>query len=93
MGVAVILPPPKELVASVEGMASDPEIERIAVEVAKQYESDQGRKAVSVEEENCGWDLTSLLEGQVSWAIQEGASRGRERGPDPQRVDQGPAVR
>ena len=48
MGVAVILPPPKELVASVEGMASDPEIERIAVEVAKQNESDQGRKPVSV---------------------------------------------
>ena len=66
MGVAVILPPPRELVASVEGMVSDPEIERIAIEVAKQYEIDQGRKPVSVEEENCGWDLTSLLGGQVT---------------------------
>ncbi|MBI2806091.1 MAG: DUF3883 domain-containing protein [Planctomycetes bacterium] len=70
MGVAVILPPPKELVASVEGMTSDPEIERIAIEVAKQHELEQGRKAVSVEEENCGWDLTSLLEGQVDRYIE-----------------------
>ena len=51
-------------------MESDPEIERIAVEVAKQYEIDQGRKPVSVEEENCGWDLTSLLEGQVARYIE-----------------------
>ena len=51
-------------------MVSDPEIERIAVEVAKQYEISQGRKPVSVEEENCGWDLTSLLEGQVSRYIE-----------------------
>jgi superfamily II DNA or RNA helicase len=70
VGVAVILPPPRELVASVEGMESDPEIERIAIEVAKRYETSQGRKAVSVEEENCGWDLTSLLEGQVNRYIE-----------------------
>ena len=70
VGVAVILPPPKELVAGVEGMQSDPEIERIAVEVAKQHEIAQGRKPVSVEEENCGWDLTSLLEGQVDRYIE-----------------------
>ncbi len=70
MGVAVILPPPPELVASVEGMQSDPEIERIAVEVAKQYEIGQGRKPISVEEENCGWDLTSLAAGQVSRYIE-----------------------
>lgn len=66
VGVAVILPPPRELVASVEVMESDSEIGRIAVEVAKQYETGQGRKVVSVEEENCGWDLTSLWEGQVN---------------------------
>ena len=60
VGVAVILPPPREMVAGVEGMESDPEIEHIAVEVARQYEVNQGRKPVSVEEENCGWDLTSL---------------------------------
>lgn len=70
MGVAVILPPPPEMMASVEGMQSDPEIERIAVEVAKQYEIDQGRKPISVEEENCGWDLTSLAAGQVSRYIE-----------------------
>ena len=63
--MAVILPAPHEVVASVEGMESDPEVEAIAIETAKQYEASQGRKAVSVEEENCGWDLTSLLEGQV----------------------------
>src|SRR5260370_41794355 len=51
-------------------MESDPEIERIAVEAVMQYETGQGRKAVSVEEENCGWDLTSLLEGQVNRYIE-----------------------
>ena len=35
------------------------------VEVTKQYEISQGRKPVSVEEENCGWDITSLGGGQV----------------------------
>jgi superfamily II DNA or RNA helicase len=70
VGVAVILPPPREMAASVEGMTSDPEIERIAVQTARQYEIGQGRKPVSVEEENCGWDLTSLLEGQVSRYIE-----------------------
>ena len=38
VGVAVILPPPREVVASVEGMESDPEVEAIAIEVVKKYE-------------------------------------------------------
>ena len=70
LGVCVILPPPRELVASVAGMESDPEIEAIAVEHVKKYEVSQGRKVVSVEEENCGWDLTSLLAGQVARYIE-----------------------
>jgi hypothetical protein len=51
-------------------MESDPEIEHIAVEFARQYEVSQGRKPVSVEEENCGWDLTSLDLGQVARYIE-----------------------
>ena len=70
VGVAVILPPPKELVAGVEGMQSDPEIEAIAIEFVKQHELSQSRKPVSVEEENCGWDITSLFEGQPSRYIE-----------------------
>ena len=70
LGVAVILPAPEEVVASVEGMESDPEVERIAVEVVMQYELDQGRKPVSIKEENCGWDVTSLDGGQVSRYIE-----------------------
>jgi superfamily II DNA or RNA helicase len=70
LGVAVILPPPRELVASVEGMESDPEIERIAIEFVKEFEIGQGRKPVSVEEENCGWDITALLNGQVDRYIE-----------------------
>jgi hypothetical protein len=70
LGVAVILPPPKEVVWSVEGMQSDPEVEAIAIAEAEKYEIGQGRKPVSVEEENCGWDLTSLLEGQVARYIE-----------------------
>jgi superfamily II DNA or RNA helicase len=70
LGVAVILPSPKEIVASVEGMESDPEVEAIAIEYVKNYEIEQGRKPVSVEEENCGWDLTSLLSGQTDRYIE-----------------------
>jgi Helicase conserved C-terminal domain/Protein NO VEIN, C-terminal len=70
LGVAVILPAPQEVVASVEGMESDPEVEKIAIEVVMQYEQDQGRKPVSVEEENCGWDITSLHGGQVARYIE-----------------------
>jgi hypothetical protein len=33
-------------------------------------EGQQGRKPVSVEEENCGWDLTSLLDGQTDRYIE-----------------------
>jgi hypothetical protein len=70
LGVAVILPAPQDVVAAVEGMASDPAVERIAVEVVMQYEAEQGRKPVSVEEENCGWDVTSLHSGQVARYIE-----------------------
>jgi hypothetical protein len=64
------LPAPKEVVSSIEGMESDPEVEAIAVEFAKNYEIEQGRKPVSVEEENCGWDITSLLDGQTDRYIE-----------------------
>src|SRR6266481_3116461 len=50
LGVAVILPPPREVVASVEGMENDPEVEAIAIRVVKEFEIAQGRKPVSVEE-------------------------------------------
>lgn len=68
--MAVILPAPQEVVASVEGMESDPEVERIAVDVVMKYEVDHDRKPVSVEEENCGWDVTSLYGGQVARYIE-----------------------
>jgi len=70
LGVAVILPAPQEVVSKVEGMETDPESEKIAVEVSMQYERDQGRHPVSVEAENCGWDVTSLLDGQVARYIE-----------------------
>jgi len=35
-----------------------------------EYEREQGRKPVSVEEENCGWDVTSLQVGQVARYIE-----------------------
>jgi hypothetical protein len=70
IGVAVILPLPAQAAAGVGGMQNDPEVEAIAVEIAKKYETDQGRKVVSVEEENCGWDLTSLKGGEVDRYIE-----------------------
>ena len=51
-------------------MENDPEVEAVAVEEARKYEAAQGRKAVSVEEENCGWDLTSLKGGEVARYIE-----------------------
>jgi hypothetical protein len=71
LGVAVILPPPAEIVAAVgPAMHSDPEVEAIAVEFVKKYEVSQGRKPVSVEEENCGWDISSLLSGEIDRYIE-----------------------
>ena len=70
VGVAVILPPPPEVTAGMAGMQNDPEVEAIAVEEAQKYELSHGRKVVSVEEENCGWDLTSLLGGEVARYIE-----------------------
>jgi hypothetical protein len=64
LGVAVVLPAPAEMVAAAGDMVSDPEVESIAIEFVKRYEMSQGRKPVSVEEENCGWDITSLLSGE-----------------------------
>jgi len=71
LGVAVILPTPTgQTTAQARQMKTDPEIEKIAVEVSKQYEESQGRKPVSVEEENCGWDISSLKGGQVARYIE-----------------------
>jgi hypothetical protein len=40
-------------------MVNDPEIERIAIEVTKQYEQSRGWQVTSVESENRGFDLIS----------------------------------
>jgi len=73
LGVAVILPmvaSPEAEPAHAAAMKSDPEVEAIAIEIVKQYEQSQGRKPVSVEEDNCGWDITSLSDGQVARYIE-----------------------
>jgi hypothetical protein len=46
------------------------EVEAIAIEEAKEHERAEGRKPVSVEEGNCGWDLTSLHGGEVARYIE-----------------------
>ena len=54
---------------------------------------DQDRKPVSVEEDNCGWDVTSLDDGQVARYIEVKGRAGRGwRGLDAQRMDQIAAV-
>jgi superfamily II DNA or RNA helicase len=65
LGMAVILPTPTEQIPKSAQMKTDPEVEAIAIEVTKKYEVAEGRKPVSVEEENCGWDISSLKGGQV----------------------------
>ena len=76
LGVAVILPltaAPTATAAETKAaaaMKSDPEVEAIAIQVTKDYETGEDRKPVSVEEENCGWDITSLSGGQVARYIE-----------------------
>jgi hypothetical protein len=70
LGVCVVLPVPAEVTANVGGMTSDPEIEAIAIRTVLDYERGQGRSPVSVESENCGWDITSLAGGEVDRYIE-----------------------
>jgi superfamily II DNA or RNA helicase len=71
IGVALILPTPAEITPTkITQMKNDPQVEKIAIEVTKEYEVSQGRKPVSVEEENCGWDISSLKGGQVELYIE-----------------------
>jgi len=58
LGSAWVLPHP-ERSGPLAPMVSDPEIERVAVEVAMAYELEHGRQARSVEQENRGFDLLS----------------------------------
>jgi len=69
IGVAAVLP----LVVDdprLCDMRQDDEVEAIAIDIAMKYERSQGRKPISVEEENCGWDITSLHGGQVARYIE-----------------------
>ena len=66
----MILPTPAEAAPNVASMRNDPEVEAIAIEVTRQHEESEGRKPISVEEENCGWDITSLKDGQVARYIE-----------------------
>jgi len=69
IGVAAILPLTVDD-PELGGMRRDDEVEAVAVEVSMTYEKSQDRKPVSVEEENCGWDITSLDGGQVARYIE-----------------------
>ena len=71
MGVAVILPPPQGR-SSLRSRAwkAIPRSSASPSSSSRSTRSSQGRKPVSVEEENCGWDVTSLLDGQVDRYIE-----------------------
>ena len=59
LGSAWILPRPDRPSYATEGVVADPEVERIAVELALRYEREHGREPESVEAENRGFDLLS----------------------------------
>jgi superfamily II DNA or RNA helicase len=66
LGTALVLPLVGSAPASLDGgRLSDPEIERIAVDVASQYETEVRKvdKLTSVEADNVGFDLLSLRSG------------------------------
>jgi hypothetical protein len=58
LGSAWVLPHPGRD-AELQDMVSDPEVERVAVDLAVRYERDQGREPESVEADNRGFDLLS----------------------------------
>jgi hypothetical protein len=58
-GRAWVLPHPERHTPDLAPMVRDEEIERIAVEAVIAYEQEHGRQAVSVEQENRGFDLVS----------------------------------
>ena len=56
----LILPHPEREAPEVRRLQPDSEVERIAMEVAMDYERDKGRQVHDVHEKNFGYDLTSL---------------------------------
>lgn len=59
LGRAWALPHPEQNAPNIKPMVSDPEIEKIAVQVAIEHERVQGWVVESVENENRGYDLLS----------------------------------
>lgn len=59
LGRALVLPHPERTAPEVAPMVRDPEVERIAVDVAMRHERERGWDVVSVESENRGFDLIS----------------------------------
>jgi superfamily II DNA or RNA helicase len=59
IGRAWVLPHPERQSPGIAPMVSDPEIERIAVQVAIAHEESEGRTVESVEADNRGFDLIS----------------------------------
>jgi superfamily II DNA or RNA helicase len=59
LGAAWVMPHPERTTPGIAPMVRDEEIERIAVEAVLAYEDAHGRQAVSVEQENRGFDLIS----------------------------------
>lgn len=55
LGVARVSPLPSQA----KGMSPDPEIEKIGMEVAMQYEQNQGRTPVDISSQNLGYDIRS----------------------------------
>jgi hypothetical protein len=56
----LILPHPERETPEVRRLQPDSEVERIAMQVAMDYERDKGRQVHDVHEKNFGYDLTSL---------------------------------
>jgi len=68
VGVAVILPVPAESVPQAASMRTDPEVEKIAIERAKRYETSQGRivAGTSPRSKMVRWTATSRSKGALT---------------------------
>jgi len=67
IGTALVIPASEKEKKELGGMARDEEVEKIAIEMTKEYEKRQGREPESVEKENLGFDLRSLGEEETRY--------------------------
>jgi hypothetical protein len=77
---ALVLPHPDQDKPEIRRLRPDPEVERIAMRVAEEYERSQGRTVSDVHDKDLGYDLTSIDLNSGELRLIEVKGIGRETG-------------